>query len=574
MGGEEGGLPPGITDFNKSLYTDGQQVFFSHDQNASNWRFNFTTSEWEPRITGNLLAFGSNYTVFHSSNGSLRLSTDTGITWQDVGPSNASLVVGALAIEQNTLYVSGFSAQFPGKACLWALDLAAIGSGDAIGGKVFFDDNGDGIPDAGEPGLPYTPLTTAPFETAASTDADGSYGFLFWQTDDTLRAHMPSPYFSSQPAYHILAPPTVEYNFAVVAQPNAVDLCLSAVNHSVFRPGFSTNLTIDISNPGTVGQGGTVTVELPGIFLYENANPVPDNISGNTLTWNLAPVASLGNASIFLQLKTDVSAVAGQAYSIPFTVVAFEPDLNPANNGFQLEGEVVASFDPNDKQCTPASLTPQSAADREPLTYTIRFQNTGNYPASFVRIADTLSTSLDLSTLQVLGSSHPMTYRLYGMGVLEFFFDNINLPDSISDEPGSHGFVQFSIRPKAGLELGDVVENTAFIYFDFNEPVITNTVQTKVEPTSKVSSGEKIGKVNIYPNPTSSSLRLGFDNPSTAELNLLLFDLWGRQLDRQIIQHGSDFFDLNVDELPPAVYFLRLSDSTGRTTWNGKFVKQ
>ncbi|MBK7572907.1 MAG: hypothetical protein IPI10_15305 [Bacteroidetes bacterium] len=36
-------------------------------------------------------------------------------------------------------------------------------------------------------------------------------------------------------------------------------------------------------------------------------------------------------------------------------------------------------------------------------------------------------------------------------GALQFTFDNILLPDSNVDEPGSHGFVNYRISPKAGL---------------------------------------------------------------------------------------------------------------------------
>jgi hypothetical protein len=49
------------------------------------------------------------------------------------------------------------------------------------------------------------------------------------------------------------------------------------------------------------------------------------------------------------------------------------------------------------------------------------------------------------------------------------------LPDSTTDEPGSQGYVIYRIKPLPTLAFGDVIENTASIYFDENPPIVTNT---------------------------------------------------------------------------------------------------
>jgi hypothetical protein len=61
---------------------------------------------------------------------------------------------------------------------------------------------------------------------------------------------------------------------------------------------------------------------------------------------------------------------------------------------------------------------------------------------------------------------------------MEFKFENILLVDSNTNEPLSHGFVRYRIQPKTNLSAGDSITNFAAIYFDFNEPVITNTAKT------------------------------------------------------------------------------------------------
>ncbi len=139
---------------------------------------------------------------------------------------------------------------------------------------------------------------------------------------------------------------------------------------------------------------------------------------------------------------------------------------------------IIDSFDPNDKAVSPGGVTGQHyTPTRSRLDYVIRFQNTGTDVAYKVVVADTLSADLDVSTLQLGSVSHPYAVKVSGKGrpVLTFTFNNIMLPDSNANEPKSHGYIQFSIRPKADLPEKTRIENFADIFFDYNEPVRTNT---------------------------------------------------------------------------------------------------
>ncbi|MCI4667867.1 MAG: T9SS type A sorting domain-containing protein [Bacteroidia bacterium] len=135
----------------------------------------------------------------------------------------------------------------------------------------------------------------------------------------------------------------------------------------------------------------------------------------------------------------------------------------------------IGSYDPNDKNADPpaGNISPDV-----PLTYTIRFQNTGTDTAFFINILDTLSQHLDGNTVKVYASSHPFVYEVISQNphVIRFKFDPILLPDSTTDLEGSNGFIKFGIQMNPGLPLGTTIENSAAIYFDFNEPIITNTV--------------------------------------------------------------------------------------------------
>ncbi|OUJ74111.1 DUF7619 domain-containing protein [Hymenobacter crusticola] len=144
---------------------------------------------------------------------------------------------------------------------------------------------------------------------------------------------------------------------------------------------------------------------------------------------------------------------------------------------------ILDSYDPNDKQVVPQGVTAQHyTPTTEALRYQIRFQNTGNDVAYRVAVVDTLAANLDLRTLQVGAVSHPYLLTITGhqRPVLTFTFDNIMLPDSTHNLAGSHGFVQFSIKPKAALPARTRIDNFADIFFDYNEPVRTDTTTNRI----------------------------------------------------------------------------------------------
>ena len=138
-------------------------------------------------------------------------------------------------------------------------------------------------------------------------------------------------------------------------------------------------------------------------------------------------------------------------------------------------GVVTGSYDPNDKRGFPSGVTNQNHIQpNKQLQYVVRFQNTGTDTAFTVVIRDTLDTDLNIFTVTSGVSSHDYTFRKYGPRVLEWTFDNIMLPDSTTDEPGSNGFITFTVNQVPNLPNGTLINNQADIYFDFNAPIITN----------------------------------------------------------------------------------------------------
>lgn len=175
-------------------------------------------------------------------------------------------------------------------------------------------------------------------------------------------------------------------------------------------------------------------------------------------------------------------------------------------------------------------------------------------------ISDQLSEYLDPGAFQFLGSSHPCSVALDTARLMTFSFFNILLPDSNTNEPGSHGFVRFKIKPKSNITLGSVIENTASIIFDINLPVITNTVVTaysdllsNIEMDLNVTEERK-----AFPNPALNNLYFPVEDSE----EIMLFNLSGKEM-KADYEPQNHLIKMNLAELEDGIYFIRIKGKTG-----------
>ncbi len=185
-------------------------------------------------------------------------------------------------------------------------------------------------------------------------------------------------------------------------------------------------------------------------------------------------------------------------------------DLKPVNT--------VTSFDPNDKY-GPNGSGEERFMSNPVIPYVIRFENdsSATAPAQWVQIVDTLDTGIfDFSTFQLgfvsfgnrmidvpnglqswseyvdLRPAQDMVVLVeadfnMGTGIVTWTFTALDpmtyepvtdaldgfLPPNINSPEGEGG-VFFTIRLLEGLEFGTEISNKAYIYFDYNEPIITD----------------------------------------------------------------------------------------------------
>lgn len=234
--------------------------------------------------------------------------------------------------------------------------------------------------------------------------------------------------------------------------------------------------------------------------------------------------------------------------------------------------QVTLAYDPNDKMAIPTGVGPEHllAANR-PIEYTIRFQNTGTDTAFRVLLTDILPPELDVNTFRPGYASHDYTWEIRGLDTLEVLFFPITLPDSAVSQEGSQGFFTFSMDQQPDLPVGSLIQNTASIIFDFNPPILTNTVF------------HTIGKLSVsidHPQPQAGLWQL-MGNPmgdhamfwSTVAIpgakRFELYDLMGRAI-RQEVFYGDEYI-FRRGMIHGGMYVFRLIDGEGRQ-FTGKIV--
>lgn len=440
-----------------------------------------------------------------------------------------------------------------------------------IGGIIYEDLDGDCSYSSGEYGLSniLVTVTDGTNNYSGLTGPNGTYTILVPNGTYTVTASSPSGYSANcgtTTSTTVNGQYSIGNNFGFNAPPFE-DLC-TYVSSWGFVPGFTAYAYVYFSNYGNTVSSGEITVELPAGVDYLGSDLAPTSINGNILTFTLNGIAPSFTSYISIGIGVPTWFQIGDPIVLCSTIdlLGGGTDINLACNNNCYVDVVSGSYDPNDKAVQPHGTDSPGYVETnvDEFTYTIRFQNTGTAAAHNVYITDTLDAMLDRNTLSILAASHDYSVEFYQNDVVRFRFDSIMLPDSNSNEPESHGFIQFKINTLNTPQLTETVQNTANIYFDFNEPVITNTTLNTYADFSSVAYDEEMG-LQLYPNPTNGILYTTIEE----SVSYKIFDLEGK-----MIMNGRlvAFEGIDVNQLTNGLYFVEISTSTGII--RDKFIKQ
>lgn len=440
---------------------------------------------------------------------------------------------------------------------------------NSITGNIRFDTDNDGCDNT------YVLVSNLLVE---SNDGVNTYG-TFTNKDGDYKVYVPEGNYVSTPIINVsnytIAPSIQNSSFTGVGNTDTLNYyCITpsvSINDAIItilplsdaRPGFDADYKLVIQNSGTNSLSGSIIFQFDDTMqTFVSASQSPQNQTSDQLTFDYNDLTPFEPLEIALTMNTFTPPTVNGGDLLVFNATASQTgDVTPGNNSYFLNQTVINSFDPNDKKVLQGEEVTINDIDHY-LDYIIRFQNTGSASAIDVRIKDELNDKLDWTTFTPTSMSHDGTIQITNGKDIEFIFEDINLPDRTSDEEGSNGYIAFKIKPKADVQVGDIVTGEANIYFDYNLPIITNTVNTEIVNNALSVSENKIeDSFKIYPNPTNDKIYISTNTGVNIE-KIKIYSVAGKLL----LEDNSAAKVINLKSFLKGIYFLNIVSEKGSVT--------
>lgn len=369
------------------------------------------------------------------------------------------------------------------------------------------------------------------------------------------------------PGYFAISPEMIFINFPDAGDtliqnfclmPNGIrhDLEISIIPILPARPGFEATYDVIYKNNGNQIENGGITVNFDDALMdFIEASTIPDNQVTNVLQWNFNDLLPFETRVINLTFDCNSPSEipplnVDDILSFGAIIQGAKVDETPDDNDFSLLQTVVGSFDPNDKTCLEGAIISEEMVG-DFVHYLIRFENTGTYPAENIVVKDIINTNtFDITSLQIVSTSHEVWTRIVNGNQVEFIFEDIQLP---FEDATNDGYIAFKIKTKPDLVIGDTLNNVAAIYFDYNLPIITNEAQSIVQhvPVSIENVGLGNKELEVFPNPTKDIL---YFKTTHAISKVEIFDIHCRILQSIGINENQ----VNLKGLPSGTYLLKV----------------
>ncbi|MBK6951182.1 MAG: T9SS type A sorting domain-containing protein [Crocinitomicaceae bacterium] len=386
-----------------------------------------------------------------------------------------------------------------------------------ITGEAFYDMNQNGAKEVDENYLEGVEINFAPMNYSVSTNSAGQFSYNYF-TEDTVDYTVTSilPGWSStgtNPVDFTLNtanPDTSGILFGFYPDSLYYSNTLDMVATSALCVGANVSWFV-VQNNGTIMNSGIIELLMDDELTYVSSSYPADSIVGDYLYFSFDSLQPFQSFMIQIISDPEITMMVGDTV-VNIATLTLLDSLGATQTTMTDTTAVPAlcSYDPNDKIALPNGayqLTNLISPDTK-IEYIINFQNTGTASAVNVEIRDDLSALIDESTFEFMSSSHNATVSIDSSRMISFYFEDINLPDSTTNEPMSKGYVKFRVALVSGVLPNDIVNNQARIYFDNNPPIYTNTTENILNcfilpaPVNLTYSNQQILTNIIDPNMT------------------------------------------------------------------------
>ncbi|MBL7914951.1 MAG: T9SS type A sorting domain-containing protein [Bacteroidia bacterium] len=450
---------------------------------------------------------------------------------------------------------------------------------NSIDGKLFIDTNSNGIQDFGELQVVNKMISESSTGRFSFSEQNGNYNVPILNPGSYSVSPALISYYSAVPTSHSAFFSGIHQKDSLndfAFQPAGVfnDLCVSISPLGSFRAGFNANYMINYINVGTTTLNPTVILFPDNDVNYVNALPAASSVSLDSLVWNFGPLSPFQAGQILVTVNVNSGLPLGTFIDSEVKIEPLTGDANTLCNQSYWPVNSTGSFNSNTILVDEDTLITTQFPNAPFLEYVIHFQNTSNTSVFNVKILNLIDTTrLDLSTFEFVGSSHQVNISwLPWERNMQFMFNNILLPDSNINEPQSHGFVRYRIRPRSNLYIGQIISNYAAIYYDFNQPVLTNTATTRIVNPTSLPEFTIAGNLLLYPNPANSSLTIETRVLMASGSKLTVTDVAGRTLLSKTLNGNVTKHQIDISSFSSGIYFVQLDG--GNVIERGRFVKE
>lgn len=481
--------------------------------------------------------------------------------FEDITPGTEGLTDPQFFVHEEALYFTAHQTEAPGKINLYKLSDGAA----TVKLSSFADYNSNMVKDPEEPFITNMKYTlNQPDNTILTSESINTLTLehgVYTLTAVPEEGWLPT---SDVPQTTINLPEDNgrSYSFGFAPRQPATKVNVSLMSDAT-RCGFPTPYTLHYSNNGSTRASGSIKLKAEKKFTYESALPAPSRMSGDTLIWDISELEIGKKGKVTINFTMPGVEHMGDTL-ISRLITSFRTTVNQSvhTDTTTLQQILTCSYDPNDIQANPAGLGEKHLTlKNQELEYLIRFQNMGTDKAFNIIVRNELQPEFDLNSFKVIGSSHDM-YTVMKGNKVSFHFENIHLPDDKVDEPGSHGYILYSIKPQSGLADSTVLNNQALIYFDYNPAIETNVAfNTLVDKlplkTVLAAKGDlEKGALIVFPNPADTFVNVSWPAGKTSPTTYSILNSKG-QVVLQTESNTTAAQQIDVTVLPPGSYLLK-----------------
>jgi hypothetical protein len=207
------------------------------------------------------------------------------------------------------------------------------------------------------------------------------------------------------------------------------------------------------------------------------------------------------------------------------------------------------------------------------IKYGLTFTNTSSDTIQSLALIDTLDHNLDLTSLEILNSSH-LVNTIVLDSIIYFAFQDVYLPPGNKNKSENSVFVSYRLNTPDSLPPKTFIYNRCEVRLPDSTQYFTQRVFNSVKPDTGVIGIETLLSENnmlkVFPNPSTGQVQIV--NGGTHVIGQVkVSDNKGSQI--RLHEMTEQSIDLDLSNKPAGIYFIQFYGIKGELIATSKLVK-